>query len=353
MRLGILATFATLVSLGLPVAATASVPSDFFGMSALLPNDHDFERMSSGGVQAYRIGIDWRSVQHTRQGGFNWAGPDADFKQAIDAGMQPAPFLYGSPRFISKSPSTIIPPTSAEDLDLWSKFVAAATARYGLGGDYFADNPYAPELPVRQWIIWNEQNARAVWYPRADPEAYAKLVKVSDEAISSVDDTATVSLGGMFGYPHDDRSMKVVDFLKSLYKVRGIENHFDTVDLHPYGAGVGTVRRQIEQARGVMRKAGDADASILIGELGWASGGPKDIPSVVGVAGQRNRIRDGLNLLIDKRKSWNISAVYIYVWRDFSVTTPCLWCPQAGMVTEDGDPKPAWIALKKTIRDNR
>jgi hypothetical protein len=354
MRLGILAALATLLSLGLPAGATAGVPRDFFGMSALLPTDNDFERMDNGGLETYRIGIDWRSVQHTRKGGFNWTGPDSDFKQAIDAGLQPAPFLYGSPRFISKSVTTIIPPTSAEDLDLWGKFVAAATARYGLGGDYFTDNPYAPELPVRQWIIWNEQNARAFWFPHADPEDYAKLVKVSDKAISSVDDTARVSLGGMFGYPHDnDRSMSATGFLKAFYKVRGIENHFDTVDLHPYGAGIATVRKQIKQARDVMRKAGDGDASILIGELGWASGGPKDIPSVVGVTGQRNRIRDGLKLLIDKRKSWNISAVYVYVWRDFSVKTPCLWCPKAGMLTEDGDPKPAWVALKKTIRDNR
>ncbi len=353
MRLGFLATFAVLVSVALPAPASANVPPSFFGMSALLPTDHDLERMSQGGVGSYRLGIDWRSVQHTRKGGFNWAGVDHDFRQAIDAGLQPAPFLYGSPRFISKSPSKIIPPTSAEDLDLWSKFVAAATQRYGLAGDFFVDNPYTPLLPVRQWIIWNEQNARPFWFPRADPRAYAKLVKISDRAISSVDDSARVSLGGMFGYPHDHRSMHVKDFLRAFYRVRGIEKHFNTVDLHPYGAGVGAVRKQVKQARGAMRKAGDRKASIIIGELGWASGGPEKSPSVVGTRGQRNRIRDGVKLLIKNRDKWNIGAVYVYVWRDFSQTTPCLWCPKAGMVTEDGDPKPAWVALKRIIRDNR
>ena len=353
MRLGILATFATFFALALPAGASAAVPASFFGMSALLPTSHDLEKMHQGGIGTYRIGIDWRSVQHTRKGGFNWSSVDADFTQTINAGLKPAPFLYGSPRFISRSPSKIIPPTSAEDLDLWGKFVAAATKRYGPAGDYFAENPYAKLLPVHQWIIWNEQNARAFWFPRADPRAYARLVKVSDRAISSVDDTARVSLGGMFAYPHDGRSMVVKKFLRTFYRVRGIENHFDIVDLHPYGAGIGTVRKQIKQARSVMRKADDGDASILIGELGWASGGPKKIPSVVGVAGQRNRIRDGLKLLIAKRHKWNISGVYVYVWRDFSVATPCLWCPRAGMLTEDGDAKPAWIALKKTIRDNR
>ena len=353
MRLPFLTIFAVLTALVLPAGAGASVPSTFFGMSALLPTDHDFERMSNGGIGTYRIGIDWRSVQRTRKGGLDWTGPDNDFRQAIDAGLQPTPFLYGSPRFISGSPSKIVPPTSAEDLELWGRFAAAAAKRYGPGGDFFAENPYSQLLPVRQWIIWNEQNARPFWFPRADPEEYARLVKVSDEAISSVDDTARISLGGMFGYPKDSRSLPVTEFLKAFYRVPGIERHFDTVDLHPYGAGIATVRKQVEQARGVMRKAGDGGASILIGELGWASGGPKKSPSVVGVTGQRNRIRDGLDLLLANRDKWNVSAVFVYVWRDFSVTTPCLWCPRAGMLTEDGDPKPSWIALKKTIRDNR
>ena len=336
----------------LPASASASVPSSFFGVSAVLPTEHDFERMGNGGIGAYRLGIDWRNVQHTRKGGFNWGSPDADVKHSVQNGMVPAPFLYGTPRFVSKSKTKIIPPTgSFEDLKLWGAFVAAATRRYGPGGDFWDENPYLPNMPVRQWIIWNEQNARAFWFPRTDPKDYAKLVKVSEDAISSVDDTAKISLGGMFGYPHDGRSMKATRFLKAFYRVPGIERRFDTVNLHPYGAGVGTVRKQIKQARGAIRKAGDRDAKILIGELGWASGGPKKSPSVVGVKGQRNRIRQGMKMLIANRKKWKIAGAYVYVWRDFSLVTPCLWCPEAGLLTEDGESKPSWIALKQIIRD--
>lgn len=355
MPLSIFASFVILLALALPAGAHASVPASFFGISATLPTDNDFERMGNGGIGAYRFGINWRNVQHTRKGGFNWGSPDADFSQAIDNGLRPAPFLYGTPRFISKSTTKIIPPTdSAEDLELWGQFVAAATRRYGLGGEYFSENPYAPEIPVRQWIIWNEQNARPFWFPRADPADYAKLIKVSAKAISSVDDTARVSLGGMFGYPHDSRSMQASDFLKAFYRTPGIKRYFDMIDLHPYGAGVATVRKQIQQARKVMKKAGDGNTSILIGEIGWASGGPKRSPSVVGsAAGQRNRIRDSLKMLIKNRDHWNIAAAYVYLWRDFSdATTSCLWC-EAGMVNEDGTAKPAWVALKKIIRDNR
>ena len=240
-----------------------------------------------------------------------------------------------------------------EELELWGEFVAAATRRYGPGGDFWDENEYLPDRPVRQWIIWNEQNARAFWFPRADPRDYARLVKVSEDAISSVDERAKIALGGMFGYPKDKRSMEVTKFLKRFYRVRGIEKRFDTVNLHPYGAGVGTVRKQVTDARKALRRAGDRDAKILIGELGWASGGPKKSPSVVGVTGQRNRIRKAMNVLIANRRKWKIAGAYVYVWRDFSLETPCLWCPEAGLITEDGDSKPSWIALKQIIRDNR
>ena len=343
-----------LLAVILPASAQASVPSSFFGVSAVLPTEHDFKRMGDGGIGAYRISIDWRNVQVTRKGGFNWSSPDADVKRSVQNGMVPAPILYGTPRFVSKSKTKLIPPTgSFEDLELWGAFAAAATRRYGPGGDFWDENPYLPNMPVRQWIIWNEQNARAFWFPRADPKDYAELVKVSEDAISSVDETAKISLGGMFGYPHDGRSMKAAAFLKDLYRVPGIERRFDTVNLHPYGAGVGTVRRQIKQARGAMRKAGDRGAKILIGELGWASGGPKKSRSVVGVKGQRNRIRQGVKMLIAKRRKWKITGVYVYVWRDFSLATPCLWCPKAGLLTEDGESKPSWVALKQIIRANR
>jgi hypothetical protein len=341
------------LALILPAGASAAVPRSFFGVSAVLPSDNDMQRMGDGGLGAYRLPINWRSVQRTRKGDYRWGAPDADFLRAVRNGIIVTPFLYGTPRFISKSSSKVVPPTgSAEDLKLWSDFAAAATRRYGPGGDFWLSNPYAPMIPVRKWIIWNEQNARPFWYPRADPEDYAKLVKVSDEAISSVDPDARISLGGIYGYPHDPRSMSAVHFLKAFYRVPGIRRHFEIVDLHPYGSGIGTVRKQIKQARGVMRRSDDRDAAVLIGEIGWATHGPKRSASVVGTKGQDNRIKKGMKLLLQRRDRWNINAAYVYVWRDFSTANPCQWCPGAGLIQEDGDPKPSWLTLKDIIRRN-
>ena len=345
--------FAIAVCLSLPTAATADVPRKFFGSSAVLPGESDFERMSNGGLGAYRVGFNWRAAQRTRKGDYRWGGPDTLVTYAVRNGIVPTPFLYGTPRFITKSDSKVIPPTrSRADLRLWADFARAAARRFGPDGEFWLRHPTLPKVPIRKWIVWNEQNARPFWFPEADPQDYARLVKVTDRALTSVDPGARISLGGMYGYPRDRRSMSAVRFLREVYRYPGIRKHFEIVNVHPYGSGVGTVRTQIKEIRRVMRRAGDGASEILVGEIGWATGGPKRSPSVVGTMGQKNRLREGLEMLIDKRRRWNIDAAYVYLWRDFSLPTFCGWCPEAGVIKENGDAKPSWRVIKRIIKRN-
>lgn len=354
MRVALAAALAVLV-LAPAAQAKGKVPASFFGVSATLPSDHDFTRMGTSGFGAYRFDINWAGVQKTRQGGYNWAGIDPTVSQVANAGMQPTPLLLGTPRFVKKSPDGLYPPTGEkEDLEAWKGFVAAATKRYGPGGDFWAENPSVPAKPIHTWLVWNEQNARAFWRPKPDPRDYAKLVRASDEEISAVDPNAKIVLGGMFGYPRDERSFSAVSFLKRFYRARGIKKHFEAIGVHPYGAGVGTVKTQIKEARAAARKAGDRNVGILIGEIGWASKGPKGTPEVVGERGQASRLRKGLELLVNKHRSWNILGAYVYVWRDFAPElTPCLWCPGAGLVTVNDKNKPALSTVRGVIRSSR
>jgi len=343
-----------LLALALPSHAAAQVPEDFYGISAVDPTEHDYNRIAQTGFGVSRFEFSWRIIQKTRKGGYNWGYVDDRMRNIARAGLQPAPVLYGTPRFVRKSPDGFFPPTSsAEDRQEWQDFLAAGTARYGPDGAFWQENPDLPDAPVHQWIIWNEQNARAFWRPRPNPADYATLVKISEQAISAVDPKAAIVLGGMFGYPHDERAMSAVDFLRGFYKVKGIEKYFDAVGLHPYGSGVSTVRKQIQQARKVIVQAGDSNVGILIGEIGWASTGPDTSDEVVGVKGQATRLRKSLELLVAKRKAWNIVGTYIYVWRDFTLETACLWCPGAGLVDVDGTPKPSLKAVRTAIRASR
>lgn len=336
----------------LPGAAQAGkTPKDFFGIFAETPEKSEFKGMGKAGFGAYRVPVNWKAVQKTKNGAYNWAQPDYGVFNAAKHHMRPIPVVYGTPRFVHKPSSKgLYPPTSKSDLREWKDFIGALAARYGAKGDYFDDHPEIDDLPAKTWIMWNEQNSKNNWLPKADPREYAKVVEKADQAIGKVDRKAKVVLGGMYGYPRDPKSMKATKFLSKLYKVKGIEKHFDAVNSHPYGRDVAAVKQQIGDLRSAAKKAGDRKVGLYVGELGWASSGPSKSESVVGKKGQANRLRDGLNLLAKKRKAWNVGGVFVYTWKDFQAgQLACLWCPGAGLLKQNGKAKPALRAVKKVI----
>lgn len=354
MRRTLILASLLLAALALPASASAKVPERFFGITGVDPTIEDYAGMDQTGFGLFRFELSWRVIQKTRKGPYNWGYVDDRMRGLASNGLDPAMIVYGTPRFVRSSADGFFPPTeTAENRKEWQEFLAAATKRYGPGGDFFAENPGVPNAPVKEWIIWNEQNSRNFWRPKPNPDDYATLVKISDQAISEVDPEAEIVLGGMYGYPVDERSIDAADFLEQFYETKGIERHFETISLHPYGSGVGTVRKQIEQARSAVKKAGDSNVQILISEMGWASTGPSKSEEVVGARGQATRLSKGIDLLIDKRKAWNIIGVYVYLWRDFTLETSCLWCPGAGLVEIDGTPKPALKAVRSAIKSAR
>jgi hypothetical protein len=349
---GVAAALLAAAAFALPAAsADAKVPSDFFGIFAEGPTEGDFKDMGDAGFGTYRVPINWGSIQKTRDGGYSWGQSDYGVYNAAKNGMRPVPVVYGTPRFVHKPADGLYPPKSKADLNEWKDFTEALAARYSPNGDYFDAVPEIDNLPVKTWVMWNEQNAKSNWLPKADPREYAKVVEKGEEGISKVDPKAKIVLGGMYGYPHDSKSMKAAKFLQKFYDVRGIEKHFDAVNSHPYGHDVASVKSQVGDLRSVMSKAGDGKAGVYVGELGWASTGPSRSESVVGKKGQANRLRDGLNLLAKKRNAWNVDGVFVYVWRDFpDGQLACLWCAGAGLVEENGNAKPALDAVQKVMR---
>src|SRR4051794_32133504 len=135
-------TVLALLALLIPATAGAKVPHSFFGASAESPTDHDFKRMSKAGIGSERFDVNWRAVQKTRKGGYDWGYIDARLRQSTSAGLKTTLILIGTPRFIRKSTDGFFPPTdSKEDRREWSDFVHAAAKRYGPDGDFWDQNP--------------------------------------------------------------------------------------------------------------------------------------------------------------------------------------------------------------------
>lgn len=336
-------------------ADAAKVPRDFFGVFAETPSKQDFRGMGDAGFGSERVPVNWAAVQSQRNGEYNWGQPDFGVYNAAKHGIRPTLVVYGTPRFVHRSTARgLHGPTGKADLKAWRRFSEAVARRYGRNGDFFAAHPEIDDLPVKTWIAWNEENSRSNWLPKPDPRAYARLVKEFDRGISKVDPKARIVLGGMYGYPRDPKSMRATGFLRRFYAVRGIAQHFDAINSHPYGSGIGDVKRQVNGLRSVARKAGDRRVGLLVGELGWASNGPSRSDLVVGRKGQAKRLRSGLNLLVRKRNRWNVLGAFVYSWRDFAEgRLACNWCPWSGLVTKRSKPKPALRAVKQTIRKHR
>ncbi len=331
--------------------ADAKVSADFFGISAEIPVAGDFDGMGNAGFGSYRVPILWSSIQQTSDGEYDWTLPDSEIRHATENGMRPVPVVFGTPSFVHEfTPQNLYPPTSREDLGEWQDFTEALVVRYGPGGTFFEENPEIEELPVKDWIIWNEQNVEWNWRPKPDPREYAKVVERADAGISAVDPDAKLVLGGMFGYPGGTHSVWAAKYLRAFYRVKGVEKHFDSVNVHPYGRDLATVKVQIKKLRSVMRKARDRKAGIYIGEIGWSSAGPKRNELVVGSTGQAETLKKALKFLVKKRRAWKIGGVLIYAWRDFPAgLIGCEWCPGAGLVKESGEPKPALLSVMNVI----
>jgi hypothetical protein len=350
---------ALLLALACPLVATApagaakAAPRSFFGTMAVGPSDNDFQRMGSAGIGSYRVGIGWRGVQPTRKGGYHWGGIDHVFTELAKNGIRPVPFLIGTPTFISRRDDRAVPPVrSKSDRGEWSDFVRAAVERYGPGGTFWVANPTLPSDPARDWIVWNEMNAKNFWYPRPQPREYATLLKISARAMHAANPAVDLVTGGMFGHPKSDHSYTAKRYLEKLYGVRGAAKRIDAVSVHPYAGGLSGVRKQITKARHVMDSNGDRRAKIVVGEFGWSSGG-RPGPIVKSRQGQARLIGRAARMFAKHRRGWGLEYALLYVWRDLPQPIACPWCQKAGLLSNDGGAKPALGAYKRAIRSSR
>jgi hypothetical protein len=317
--------------------------------------------MGQGGVDAIRLMAHWGTVEPT-PGERNWGTLDALVRETTARGIQPLFVLYGPPEWAAHRDGNscageecaIFAPRSNETQTAYANFARDLVQRYGPGGDFWTPAACGCTVaqPIRMWQLWNEQNSPKYYAPKVNAKEYAKLVAKSSKAIKSVDRKAEVMLGGMWGPESLKRGKKkppvttYIDYMKRLYKVRGIKKRFESLALHPYSSSVGGMIKQLREARRVAKSAGDRKVGLWITEIGWASGGPPDEPYVKGDEGQAKLLENAYRKLERKRRSLRFRGVFWYSWRDRpGGDLICAWCGNAGLLNADGSPKPAWDAF--------
>jgi hypothetical protein len=337
-------------------AATAQVPRSFWGVIPIMdPGPSEFERMGSGNVGTLRLLVVWPDVEPSPDA-YDWSRLDFFFANAAASGIEVLPFLYGTPSWtgvdckgLDAETCERVPPLSKAARAAWSDFLQDLVARYGPQGSFWSESQAF--LPLTNVQIWNEPSSQFYWRPKPNPKKYGTLVKLSRDAVASVDPSVKIVLAGVFPSPAQSKKFGFAKFLEKLYDVKKIKRYFDIAAFHPYAGSIKVLKKQVKAIRKVMRAGGVKSKPLWITEIGWGSGPPqKDRPLVKGVEGQRKLLEQSFQLLEAKRTAWKLSGVVWYSWRDpgFELEL-CPFCSSAGLFDADGNPKPAWLAyVQKT-----
>jgi len=338
-----------------PTALLPKPPKEFFGIGPQTTlTDEDAAYMKAGGIETVRWPLSWSGVQPTKNGTYNWEAMDGVVGTAARHGLRVLPFLYSTPRWISRK-ETRLPIDSATARSAWAAFVQAAVKRYGPGGEFWAqhapgvvkyETPISRPLPIRTWQIWNEANFFYFAYP-VSPQRYARLLKITTPTIKAVDPGAKVVITGLFGEPtaKGARGMPAAQFLEQLYRVPGIKGLFDGIALHPYAYDSEKLEELVEALHEVTVENRDR-VPLYITEMGWGS--QNDYEQVAfeqGIQGQVRELKAAYGYLLENRNRLDLKQVYWFSWKDLPES--CSFCDSVGFFRGGPrfKPKPAWHAF--------
>ena len=347
------------LALAVGVATQAqAAPRAFYGVSPQTPLEgREFQRMGAGGVGTLRSMLNWASANPTRaKGDYRWGGFDPVVAEAAQHKITVLPFIFGTPKWVAKgldgrncgSSCELYAPRRKAAREAWRAFLGEAVERYGRGGEFWAENPSLPKRPIRAWQIWNEQNSKSFYAPRPTVKGYAKLLDAAAAAINARDRRSDVVLGGMAELAGVRAAVPGSNYLRKLYRRRGVKRDFDGVAPHPYGAQLKGVRQQVAGFRREIKRAGDHGVGLWVTEIGWGSARGSN-PLSVGKRGQARRLGQAYRYFQRNRRRMNMKNVTWFSWRD-SRTSICEWCASSGLYSKGAKPKPAWRAYQRVAR---
>lgn len=144
----------------------------------------------------------------------------------------------------------------------WQTFVRAAVERYDGDGINDAD----PSVRVKYWQVMNEPFGN-LDTGNLTVDEYAKLVKLTAQAIREADSEARIVLG--------DTGRHV----KQIIPLLAGGDWFDAVDTHFYPAGEDYLSPAVPGIRQILDANGYKDVEVWLGEIGFYVHAPNNLPS--------------------------------------------------------------------------
>lgn len=332
--------------------------NEFFGM--MNGGNLDYQKAAQSGVGTARVNMMWYLANNPTGGSPNWSAQDSMFKEFSKNGIRVIPTFYGN-RLGGPESMRV----SSGAWKEYQKYIGLAVDRYGPGGVFWKENPGVPYIPVRAWEVWNEPNfdINNPGGENVSPKLYVQILVRASKTIKKRDPAAIVLFGGLAN-PSEDRTVKIkgktkttamtaANFLKAVYKYPEARGSFDALSFHPYAGSVSRMSSSIASMRKILDDNGDANKSIYITEVGWATDNdPSRSPNalVVSPKKQASMLTESMNWFKANRSKYKIQTVIWYFWQDVSGAIyggKKNWDSYAGLFYLNGQPKPAWYAWLK------
>lgn len=369
--LGALSLCAAGAALFASTASAGPPHREFVGVQAYgEPTVVEWDRVRNANLRTFRMQLDWASVERDRPTGCNehacerhvydWRRYDRMFTHAAQRGIRILPYLLGSPRWATPDPRW--PPVRyRRDYANWKRqafydFAKAAARRYGVRGDMWRLNSSLPEIPARDWQVWNEPNLPNFWWldergPKVAQE-YAALLKSTSAHLRAGDPAARVVTAGMTSSLYS--SLPPGGFLREVFSVSGAASSVDFIGLHPYAPDPDGMVEQVRLARRGVSPTAARALPMWLTEVGWSTGGPLGryrAPGSTLVERERNQaryLREAYRGLFGTADSLRIRGATWFSLADprFTSPVPDMWYHHSGLFREDGATKPAWKAMK-------
>ena len=352
-----LAVLAALTAAALLSAPTAAAkPRDFVGIVAEdvfweSPSyrEQSFAVQRQLGVQVVRQTFDWSRIE-TAPGQYDFSEYDSFVAHAARHGIRIVPVLFRPPAFRARGVHTdrkTYPPKTFAHM---GHFGAAIAERYGRGGSLWNELPSgSAKRPITSYQVWNEPNFPVYWPGGPNAKQYVKLLKKTGKAIKSVDRRAKILTGGL----PDSKSggaVRLFKYIRQLYKAGG-KRHFDVLSINTYAKNPRQLAKLLRKVRKLMNKRRDRKAKIWASEFGWATQGP-DSRFTVGAKKQARHIGGSIKKMGKLRRKLKLAGFVYWNWKDappYRVGFD-FWGLHAGLVQQDGAPKPALAAFAKAVK---
>lgn len=229
---------AALLMPAMPVRAAEPAPQpSLFGINTYL-NDRSVEEAEELARLAQQIGVGWAREEIAWAG---WPDPKRADHPRIDQRLRTlerrgfhvigmlltTPERYADRACLDYAKATGQPYywCAPADLEAFAAWVERTVERYD--GDGQDDAPGSPR--VEAWEIWNEPDKDGTWLPKADPEAYGRLLRAGHDAVKRADSTALVLTGGLYVFD----AVGEAGFMSRAIEVAGWDS-FDVLSIHPY-----------------------------------------------------------------------------------------------------------------------